>query len=69
LISWGREFPEVLLQASPWVDMGGLALDGLPYREDVQYIMVGRRDPRDVFMSLWNHYRSGRLRRPCASTT
>ena len=34
-----------------------LPLDGLPYREDLQYIVVGR-DPRDVFMSLWNHYRS-----------
>jgi aryl sulfotransferase len=32
-----------------------LALDGLPYREDVKYIVVGR-DARDVFMSLWNHY-------------
>ncbi len=32
-----------------------LPLDGLPYHEQVQYIMVGR-DPRDVFMSLVNHY-------------
>jgi len=32
-----------------------LALDGLPYREDVKYIVVSR-DARDVFMSLWNHY-------------
>jgi len=32
-----------------------LALDGLPYREDVKYVVVGR-DARDVFMSLWNHY-------------
>jgi aryl sulfotransferase len=32
-----------------------LPLDGLPYREDVKYIVVGR-DARDVFMSLWNHY-------------
>ena len=32
-----------------------LALDGLPYREDVQYIVVAR-DARDVFMSLFNHY-------------
>jgi aryl sulfotransferase len=32
-----------------------LALDGLPYKEDLQYIYVGR-DLRDVFMSLWNHY-------------
>ena len=32
-----------------------LALDGLSYRDHVQYIYVGR-DLRDVFMSLWNHY-------------
>ncbi len=32
-----------------------VGLDGIPYREDVRYIYVGR-DPRDVFMSLWNHY-------------
>jgi aryl sulfotransferase len=79
LIFWGREFPEVLLKASPWLDMRilpldeiraeldaqqhrrfiktHLPLDGLPYREDLRYILVGR-DPRDVFMSLWNHYRN-----------
>lgn len=32
-----------------------LALDGLPFFDEVQYVMVGR-DPRDVFMSLVNHY-------------
>ncbi len=32
-----------------------LALDGIPYRADMQYVYVGR-DLRDVFMSLWNHY-------------
>jgi aryl sulfotransferase len=32
-----------------------LPLDGLPYYPDVHYIVVGR-DPRDVFMSLFNHY-------------
>lgn len=32
-------------------------LDGLPYFPEVKYICVGR-DGRDVFMSLWNHYRS-----------
>jgi aryl sulfotransferase len=32
-----------------------LALDGIPYKPDMQYIYVGR-DLRDVFMSLWNHY-------------
>ncbi|MBD3646656.1 MAG: sulfotransferase domain-containing protein, partial [Pseudomonadales bacterium] len=32
-----------------------LPLDGLPYHEEVKYIVVGR-DPRDVFMSLLNHW-------------
>jgi aryl sulfotransferase len=32
-------------------------LDGLPYFPEVQYINIGR-DPRDVFMSVWNHYGS-----------
>lgn len=32
-----------------------LALDGLPFYPQVRYIVVGR-DPRDVFMSMWNHY-------------
>lgn len=32
-----------------------LAADGLPLWDEVSYIVVGR-DPRDVFMSLWNHY-------------
>lgn len=34
-----------------------LPLDGLPYYPEVKYIVVGR-DTRDVFMSLWNHYRN-----------
>lgn len=34
-----------------------LPLDGLPYYEDVKYVIVGR-DARDVFMSLFNHYQS-----------
>ena len=32
-----------------------LPLDGLPYYPQVKYLIVGR-DPRDVFMSLVNHY-------------
>ena len=32
-----------------------LALDGLLFYPQVKYIVVGR-DPRDVFMSFWNHY-------------
>jgi aryl sulfotransferase len=34
-----------------------LPLDGLPFYSQVKYIVVGR-DARDVFMSLWNHYRN-----------
>jgi aryl sulfotransferase len=34
-----------------------LPLDGLPWRPRTKYVVVSR-DPRDVFMSLWNHYRS-----------
>ena len=34
-----------------------LPLDGLPWYPEVKYLIVGR-DPRDVFMSLWNHYGS-----------
>ena len=34
-----------------------LPLDGLPYYPQIKYIVVSR-DPRDVFMSLWNHYDS-----------
>lgn len=34
-----------------------LPLDGLPYHPQVRYVVVAR-DARDVFMSLWNHYRS-----------
>jgi len=34
-----------------------LPLDGLPWFPEVQYLIVGR-DPRDVFMSFWNHYGS-----------
>lgn len=33
------------------------SLDALPYDPQVKYIVVGR-DPRDVFMSFWNHYRN-----------
>lgn len=33
-----------------------LPLDALPYFPEVDHIYVGR-DGRDVFMSLWNHYR------------
>ncbi len=33
-----------------------LPLDGLPYSSQVRYLVIGR-DARDVFMSLWNHYR------------
>jgi aryl sulfotransferase len=32
-----------------------LPLDGLPFHRSLKYLYVGR-DPRDVFMSLWNFY-------------
>jgi aryl sulfotransferase len=32
-----------------------LPLDGLPFHDEVRYVVVGR-DPRDVFMSLLNHW-------------
>ncbi len=32
-----------------------LAVDGLPWRDDASYVIIGR-DPRDIFMSLLNHY-------------
>ena len=32
-----------------------LPLDGLPYWEQARYLIVAR-DPRDVFMSFYNHY-------------
>ncbi len=34
-----------------------LPFDGLPYHPQVRYLVVAR-DARDVFMSLWNHYRN-----------
>ena len=34
-----------------------LPVDALPFDPDVRYVVVGR-DSRDVFMSLWNHYRN-----------
>jgi aryl sulfotransferase len=77
LVFWGQPMPDVLLHASPWIEMrrrpiqeiretleaqthrrflkSHVGLDGIPYREDVSYLYVGR-DPRDVFVSLWNHY-------------
>ena len=34
-----------------------MPLDGLAFHQQVKYIVMGR-DVRDVFMSLWNHYRN-----------
>jgi aryl sulfotransferase len=42
-------------QAHRRVIKSHLPLDGLRYFAAVKYIVVGR-DPRDAFMSLWNHY-------------
>lgn len=36
-----------------------LPLDGLPFRDRIQYIVVGR-DGLDVFMSLWHHWNNMR---------
>ncbi|MPZ73327.1 MAG: hypothetical protein GEU74_08870 [Nitriliruptorales bacterium] len=44
-----------------------LAADGVPFWDEVCYIVVGR-DTRDVFMSLWNHY-SGHTRPSSTSST
>ena len=55
----GRDFDEIVELTSAQTHRRflktHLALDGVPYKEDMQYIYVGR-DLRDVFMSLWNHY-------------
>ena len=40
---------------SPRFVKSHLPLDGLPYSPDVRYLVVAR-DPRDVFMSLLNHW-------------
>ncbi len=32
-----------------------MPFDGLPFSPETRYVMPGR-DPRDVFMSFWNHY-------------
>ncbi len=58
-----RPFPVSKEELHPWLDSfehrrflkSHLPLDGLPYFEQVKYIIVAR-DPRDVFMSLLNHY-------------
>jgi aryl sulfotransferase len=34
-----------------------LPVDGLPHHEGTRYVVVAR-DARDVFMSLWNHWRN-----------
>lgn len=34
-----------------------LPFDAMPFHQNVKYLVVDR-DPRDVFMSLWNHYRN-----------
>ena len=47
-------FDELEAQAHRRYIKSHLALDGLPWFPEVKYIVVGR-DPRDVFMSWWNH--------------
>jgi len=54
-----RDFDEILStlerQRHRRVIKTHLPLDGLPYHEQVKYIVVGR-DALDVFMSWWNFY-------------
>ena len=61
LESSGRPIDEMIeqLEAQPQRRFikSHLPLDGLPFFPQVNYIVVGR-DPRDVFMSLWNHHRN-----------
>jgi aryl sulfotransferase len=49
---------QVMLEAQPHRRFlkSHLALDGLPIYPQVKYLIISR-DPRDVFMSLWNHDR------------
>jgi aryl sulfotransferase len=57
--------PLSLAELGTWMDAikgrrflkSHLALDGLPYHEEVKYLVVAR-DPRDVFMSFLNHYQN-----------
>lgn len=42
-------------QDHPRIIKTHLPIDAIPYYTDVNYIVVCR-EPRDVFMSLWNHY-------------
>lgn len=58
-----RFFPVSKDRLGPWIESfehrrflkSHLPLDGLPYYAQVKYCIVAR-DPRDVFMSLLNHY-------------
>lgn len=58
-VRWGDPLPELLRKVEGQTHRRfiktHLPLDGLPYFEHNRYIVVGR-DPRDVFMSLWNFY-------------
>lgn len=49
------QLAELAAMPHPRVLKSHLAADGLPIWPDVRYVVVGR-DPRDVFMSLLNHY-------------
>jgi aryl sulfotransferase len=55
----GRPLADVLAQLDAQTNRrfikSHLALDGLIFHPHLKYIVVGR-DPRDVCMSLWNHY-------------
>ncbi|HSG88121.1 MAG TPA: sulfotransferase domain-containing protein [Pseudomonadales bacterium] len=49
------QLAELEAMTHPRILKSHLAADGLPLWPDVKYVVVGR-DPRDVFMSLVNHY-------------
>ncbi|TVS16172.1 MAG: sulfotransferase domain-containing protein [Gammaproteobacteria bacterium] len=49
------QLAELAAMPHPRVLKSHLAADGLPIWPEVKYVVVGR-DPRDVFMSLANHY-------------
>jgi aryl sulfotransferase len=53
----GEVIAEIEAQPHRRVLKSHVPLDGLPFFPEVKYVVVGR-DPRDVFMSLWNHYSS-----------
>ena len=50
-------FEQLESQASRRFIKTHLPFDAIPYNEAIKYIVVDR-DPKDVFMSIWNHYQN-----------